>query len=175
MSNSYSEIIEILEDDSKIFDLSEVKSYLRITHDHDDNILRNITAAAIEVAENFTRMHITRKRVFVKLQGNIKHQEVLPHSPALFVEKILYKQNIELPKDKYNIIDSGKAIEFTNPYNLHDIQIFYIVGARDIGLQKSIRQGILMHIASIYDNAGFNCDLSPQIKSLYRPFRKTYL
>ena len=175
MRNNYSEIIEILEDDSAIFDLSEVKNYLRITHNHDDNILRNIIAAAIEVAENFTKTHITRKKIYTKLRGRVKHQITLPHSPALLIEKILYKRDKELSKDKYKIIDSGRVIEFTDTHNLYDIEISYIVGVREIGLPKSIRQGILLHIAAIYDNGGFNCDLPPQAKSLYQPFRRIYL
>ena len=39
----------------EIWSLDEIKNYLRVTHDYDNNLITNLLNASIMMAENFTK------------------------------------------------------------------------------------------------------------------------
>ena len=51
MSITYNPIATYIEN---IWSIDQVKNYLRISHDYDDELLENLLNTAIEYAENFT-------------------------------------------------------------------------------------------------------------------------
>jgi hypothetical protein len=76
----------------------------------------------------------------------------------------------DITKEFDNIQYGSNIVSVPDRYLKKDLEIKYTAGYADI-IPRSISQGILMHIAAMYENAGGGVILSSQIKDLYIPYR----
>ncbi|WP_425363362.1 head-tail connector protein [Candidatus Tisiphia endosymbiont of Hybos culiciformis] len=167
-------IIELIP--QTIWTLIEVKNYMRIEGNYDDELIGGLIDAAITAAENFTKLTIITRRI--EFVCNIKNQQnfQLKYQPIKEITKIALTNNsesIELRSDQY-YLDHDRSLLFLNK-KLENYQLIveYIIGYDKINIPASIKHGILMHIAEMYDRERQNgTSLSTEIKNLYLAYRQ---
>ncbi|WP_375329738.1 head-tail connector protein [Candidatus Tisiphia endosymbiont of Nemotelus uliginosus] len=202
-------IIELIP--QAIWSLVEVKNYMRIEGDYDDDLISSLIDAAIMAAENFTKLTIITRRV--EFVCNIKNQQnfQLKYQPIKELVKIIVSsgefgarsdgvtpisnrratsddvpnfssidytltnnsQSMKLQSDQYYLDHDRSLLCLNKKLENYQLMIEYIVGYDKINIPASIKHGILMHIAEMYDRERQNAtSLSTEIKNLYLAYRQ---
>ncbi len=152
--------------------INEVKNYLRVTDDYDDQLITSLLLTAIDQAEIFTgiSLHKRHMRCLIKKSN---HRLFLKYSPVVRIIKIVRTIN----NNKEDINDCCWNLNSHNSYiDLDDsivnlsLEIDYETGINN-EIPVSIFNGILIHISLMYDNPHNNA-LSNLVKKLYFPYRK---
>ena len=155
----------------EIWPLEEVKNYLRISHKYDDNLIQSLIESATEAAENFTGLSINQRQIECKIQ-NTKSDFTLRYLPILRVEEVfvIKKGRKDKITDKFGYVNiTANRIYLNDDHVDQDIEIEYIAGHKQI--PRTISHGILMHVASMYENSENGTNLNSQIRDLYLPYR----
>jgi uncharacterized phiE125 gp8 family phage protein len=158
--------------DQELFRLPEIKNFLRISHDYDDAWLPNILQGSIEAAENFLRLTLLARRVEIRAENIRQSKFILPLRPIAEILEIKAHKG-EVVTDIRNYKLSDETIKFSNLPAYDYITIIYNSGYLDQSkIPSAIKQGILLHVAEIYDSHGANAALSDEVRKLYQPHRK---
>lgn len=167
-------VIELIP--QRIWTMVDVKNYMRIEGDYDDSLISSLIEAAIVAAENFTKMSIVSRRV--EFVCNINNRKVfnLRYRPITQLVKIIAatgNKRTELQNEQY-FVDVDYSILFLNQrLDEETLLVEYIAGFDQGSVPQSIRHGILMHIAEMYDRERQDTvSLSMEIKNLYLPYRQ---
>lgn len=155
----------------EIWPLDEVKNYLRISHDYDDKLIVSLIDTAIDSAELFTGLSLRTKQIFCKLNHAMKFIR-LKYLPILEIEEIILAGKAEsndVTSEFGDITTNTERLNIPDQYLGKNLEIKYQAGYSEV--PRPIRQGILMHIAAMYENSEDAVILSPQIKDLYAPYR----
>ncbi len=158
---------------AELHTLAEIKNYLRVTHDYDDQLIFNLYQTAIIAAENLLGVSI-----------NVKIITALVDKAAKFI-KLRHTKIIEIKS--VNILDDKGKLDITNSYGSFDsnvnqlqinekyinrnLEIEYVSSFYNNEILPPIKQGILMHIALMYEYSDHNAQITAQIKDLYLPYR----
>ncbi|WP_425360223.1 MULTISPECIES: head-tail connector protein [unclassified Candidatus Tisiphia] len=159
-----------------IWTLVEVKNYMRIEGDYDDDLISSLIDAAIMAAENFTKLTIITRRV--EFVCNIKNQQnfQLKYQPIKELVKITLtnnSQSMKLQSDQYYLDHDRSLLCLNKKLENYQLMVEYIVGYDKMHIPASIKHGILMHIAEMYDRERQNAtSLSTEIKNLYLAYRQ---
>jgi uncharacterized phiE125 gp8 family phage protein len=160
----------------EIISLSELKNYLKIDFDKQDDLLVGLIKTARESAEKILNRHITRKTITQVSVANNLQVIKLVHNSIIQINSITLvdtnKKNILLDKSEYYFDKSNSVclVKFSFSYN--KVTISYDVGYRENSMvPASLKTGMLTHIAAIYDN-GALLESTPKITlDLYQPYR----
>lgn len=148
-----------------ILSLEEVKSYLRISDNLDDNLLTEMIASAINFAENFLDYQIIVKKVSLAT-SNI-NLLILPLKPAFLIAEVKVGENI-LGEKQYNLQDN--ILYFDQKYP--KMKVTYFAGLEDANILPSIiKEALKSHIALMYDRRGETDLFSFDVGNLYKSFR----
>ena len=162
---------------NEIVSIEEVKNYLRITHDYDDNLLNNLILAAIDAAENFLRLCLLQKKILITYQYLSTSTIDLPLSPVIEIEGIvsIYNKKKHLLETKeYDISTNKEKIKLH--FTINALEIRYTAGyAKQNTIPHAIKNGMLLHIAEMYDRQGLASSINTEIINLYYPYRKVIL
>ena len=156
----------------EIWSLEEVKNYLRVSYEYDDQLIVNLMEAAVDSAEKFTGLSLYQRQIVCNIK-NAHNSIRLKYIPVMDIQEVyLLNKN-----DKHKITDSFGYIEtenlrlhFMDGYIGEDIQIEYVAGYNN-NIPRSIQHGILMHIAAMYEHTEDGVNLSSKIRDLYIPYR----
>ncbi|HJD66286.1 MAG TPA: head-tail connector protein [Rickettsia endosymbiont of Bembidion nr. Transversale] len=157
----------------EVWSLEQVKNYMRVEANYDDDLILGLIDAAITAAENFTKLNFISKQI--KFVCNIygKREFLLKYNPVLRILKVTKKfkdQENELTLDDY-IIDQN-ILALTKSLNNEELTVEYISGYDKDNIPHAIKHGIMLHIAEMYDRQAQNCaGLSKEVKNLYLPYR----
>lgn len=158
----------------ELFRLEEVKNYLRISHDYDDIWISEIINCAIAASETFIRKHILPRRIHSKFSRIINYSLELPFWPIISVERItcIYNnQNIICSPENYNLDD--QIVKFKKLSRFEYIIVDYRSGYTNQSLiPAAIKQGMMLHIAQMYDSHSTSAAISDEIQKLYQPYKK---
>ena len=167
-------VVELLP--QQIWSLADVKNYMRIEGDYDDGLISSLIEAAIVAAENFTKMSIISRRV--EFTCNIRNRQEfnLRYRPITQLVKIIVVtagKETTLSNEQY-FLDTDHSILFLNQrFPDEMLLVEYLAGFDQGNIPQSIRHGILMHIAEMYDRERQDAPfLSTEIKNLYLPYRQ---
>ncbi len=159
-----------------IWSLEEVKNYIRIEANYDNELITSLMDAAIIAAENFTNLCLFTRRI--EFTSNIQYQQhfQLKYHPIKSVEKVLLKtqkgEEFQLEDKQYCVDHKRQTLLLTNELNCEEVIVNYISGFDKITTPPSIKHGILMHIAEMYDReSATTVAMSQEIKNLYLPYR----
>lgn len=162
--------------------LSEAKLYLRIDHANEDVLISDLIVAARLTAEHWL------KRSLITQAWKLAYDDYAA-------------ETLSLPMGPVNSITSIMIVNRDNSTQVIDNSVYYLNAAKDtlifdmalIGFRveitystgygnaaavpKAIKQGMLVHIASMYENRGEACEYSipDQTIRLYTPFREICL
>lgn len=158
-------------DINEIRKLDELKNYLRISHDYDDSLIQDLFQAAIEYAENFIGISINTKTILVNI-NNAAREIKLKYPRIVNINSIHVCESGK--KDitgNYGYLDRDtNLIYFNTEYVGKDLAIEFISGYGNARLPSAITQGIIMHLAAMYEH-NFNTEIDYAIKKIYSPYR----
>lgn len=160
----------------KLWEVEEVKNYLRVSSNHDDRLISKIIDAAITAAENFTGLTLLLKRI--KYHCNIKNIKkfYLQYKPATDIIRIAFIKDAreqELTPKQYSIDRQRWCIHLAKTLINEELMMEYIAGFRPELIPPSIKQGILLHVAEMYDRQQTNTNgLSIEVRNLYLSYRQ---
>lgn len=152
-------IINVLtEQDANIIDLAEIKNFLRIDFDDDDNLLKELLKTAVKQCELYISKSLSEKNYKLSVYECTTNTLNLPYPPVISVNSITiidkYNNNIEYTNYLLDTI-SNKIIFRNLPSNFYRIDIIYTSGYTKI--PDDIKQGILFHISKMYeDKVGYS-------------------
>jgi len=164
---------EILEEQLiTAINLNDIKAYLRINYDYDDDFLKTLLTRAICYAEDFLRYNITCKKILFT-STNIKHNYKRLELPALYCKEVIeVKQFIQ----DEEIVINAKDYELTGdrthlwvfiPNKITKLKITYKTEERLL-INKSIQQSILTHVSDMYDHK----ENIGNLQNLYASYRR---
>ena len=160
--------------EQRFITLDSIKNYLRISHDYDDEWIMSLVNATIEAAESFLRSKVLKSDIEVIIEYNSGGAKIaLPVSPVLSVTKITARSNghdTVLHAEDYEL--RSEYIVLGNLPLWHYLKIEYVAGFEDAEIPHMLRQGIMLHIAEMYDNRGTVSSISSEVQKLYQPYRK---
>ena len=162
--------------------VSETKIYLRVDHETEDTLIGDLITSARMSAENWLRRSLIHQSWKLGYDECAPMQLDLPMGPVnslTSVSIIDRDNNTNIVDDACYSLNSAKTmLRFDMPvYGFH-IEILYSTGygAAAANVPAPIRQGMLSHIAAMYDNRGeYNVAIPDQSYSLYLPFREVML
>lgn len=166
MHNYKYKILETSE--QNILSIEDVKKYARISNDNDDKLLLAMINTAILMAENFIKISLVKKTIEIEASNatNIR----LPFIPVVEIIKVIADgEEVDLSDIR---IDSD-ILTLSKHLECKLLNVIYIAGHDDPSLVPApITQGIMLHVASMYDMRGGDASLGDHILAIYRPYRK---
>lgn len=169
-----SEIIEVMP--QNLWRSEEVKNYLRVSHNYDDSLISSLIGAAIIAAENFTGLILTPRRI--KFISNLRNNKIfhLKYKPVNEITKIIFKnfeQELEIRQEQYYLDKVRWVICTERPLIDQELVIEYVAGFREDNIPPPVKNGILLHVAEMYDREqGDISGLPTEVKNLYSSYRQ---
>jgi uncharacterized phiE125 gp8 family phage protein len=158
--------------------LEETKLYLRVTDDAEEVQINDLIVSARMMAEQWT------KRALITQSWKIAYDDYLAECTALPMGPVQSVTSVTIVnKDASTQIVSGSlyylnaakdAVVFQSDVLGFRVEILYVTGYGDAqAVPRPIKQGMLSHIASMYDYRGEQSDsaIPAQTLALYMPYR----
>lgn len=170
--------------------LSEVRDFLKISHQEEDAILTSHIRAATSACESFTGRKLIRQQWQLTLNNWGEGAIQIPLSPILTVDKIEYwNMNIfqEISETNYLLDNTSYQAKilpqptFQWPDPARDVAAIRITVSAGFGegqndVPHDIRQGILHWIAVVYDGNGIaGSQAVIMAEKLWQPYRRVAL
>ena len=172
MNNKKNEVIKVIEsNEDNILNLDYVKNYLRIDNEYDDEFLTEAIKTAVSFCEKTIGKYISNKK--------IKYD----FTQALNTKTISFEKNDE----KYDIDEVESII--INGYNVEETEyqiengeivfnnnitgrIVLVCNIKIEHIESDIKQALLFHIASIYQNKSGLCKVPDASMEIYNMNKK---
>lgn len=172
--------IQLLEQSKESFiHLKRAKQYLRIDHHQDDETIADMIDIALCAAQSYLGMQLKFSLWKLTLYDYLPTVIKLPHPPIIKLESFkLYKHNQEelfLGSQYYSLNQFAEQIKLKTQFSMQRAEIIYRTGYESIWLPAPIRQGMLEHIAKMYDLRGDDQGMPLGAKSLYQPYKRVRL
>lgn len=169
--------IELLEKSkNKIISLKYAKQYLRIDHSNDDEIITDMVDVATEMAANYIARNIQQSKWRMTIYSSLPSLIKLFYGPIIRIDKFkIFRGDNEvyyLNSDQYILDKDNETIHLKRYIFAKKIEIEYYNGFADGQLPASIKQGILEHLARLYDSRGSDQTMPLSSKNLYQPYKK---
>lgn len=166
-------IISILtEENSNIIELSEIKNFLRIDFNDDDNLLKELLKSATKQCELYISQSLSKKTYKFSIYSITNNILKLPYPPIISITSvnIVDKNNNSIEYTNFTLDPISSSLIFKNlPSNFYRVDMTYKSGYSEI--PNDIKQGLLFHISKMYED---KVDYSPIPKaslSIYRNYK----
>lgn len=154
-----------------IWELEEVKNYIRVTHDYDDSMISNLIESATDSAELFTGIHLSPKEIICTVRKADK-MIILKYPPKSDLKTISLIKNDgkEDITEDFGIFNSDfLSISLSKQYWGKNIEIRYEIDYQE-QIPSAIKQAILIHVSYMYES-NESVFLPESVKDLYLPYR----
>ncbi|GEM_PF-5958284 len=151
--------------------LNYVKNYLRIDHDLDDEFLKNAINVACEYAEKSTDKIFGKKTLKLSFFSQKNIDKVEEKNGFKNIKKIVI--NNEEIADNNFYLNNG-ILFFKNSFS-GDISITFEAGIEADEVNANIKQAMLYHIATIYQNKDGNFSVPQASQEIYAKYRRIKL
>ena len=156
--------MKILEDRGyeNILTLDQVKNFLHIKSDIDDNRLHETMTSAVSYASNFLECSIS-ERVYEAVYTNINSTYInLAFGPIINVLEVkILKNNIEyiLPEHLYFFSNKTSLLYIKNTFVHDSIIITYRCALEKSNIYyQELQSKLLLHVKILYQDLANNCD-----------------
>ncbi|MCB2081366.1 MAG: phage head-tail connector protein [Hyphomicrobiales bacterium] len=160
--------------------LSEAKLYLRVDSSDEDSVITRMIATARQAAEHYTR------RSFITQTWTLAYDDYAPAMVALPkgpVQSITSVKTIARDATETVISSSVYTMDAGKNRLLFDadilglvVQITYVAGYGDASsIPEALKQGMLAHIADLYEQRPNYAGLPLTARDLYAPYRSLRL
>lgn len=167
--------IELLEMSKDNFiTLTKAKQYLRIEHDLDNELIEEMLEIAIIAAENYIGLSLKKSLWKLVFCDDLPNQIKFKNNPVNKIISVnLYNANderYELNEDDYIFNKVREELLFKRYYFIKKAEVIYEAGYFELPLP--IKQGVLEHLAKLYDLRGSDQALPISAKSLYQSYKR---
>ena len=172
-------ILNIKEDSTILpIELTTVKNFLKVDFDEDDELIKKMIKTAIIQCETNINKSISKKTFVYSIYEIKNNSLILPYSPINSIEsiKIIYlNQTQSILSDNEYFLDSvGGILNFKNrPSNFYRIDIEYKAGLTS--LNDELIQGLLMHIARMYEDRSGYSPIPLNSLNIYKKYKQVRL
>jgi uncharacterized phiE125 gp8 family phage protein len=163
--------------------LAQAKTYLRIDGTTEDTIITDMIVASRMTAENWLRRSLINQVWKLGYDDMLPESVYLPMGPVNSITSVTIinrdASTQAVNSTGYYLNTAKTALMFDSAPGGFHIEIVYNAGysADASGVPMPIRQGMLSHIASMYDSRGEQEQnaIPEQTLSLFAPFREVML
>jgi len=160
--------------------LAEAKLFLRVDGADEDSLITDMIAAVREAAEAYLHKSLITQSWGVRFESYAPTCAALSHGPVQSITdvKSIDKSGMETVIDSgiYHISAARRAIHCGSVELGHEVRSHYDTGYGDaVDVPEAIRQGMLMHLASLYENRIEGAELPVTAMALYKPYREMRL
>jgi uncharacterized phiE125 gp8 family phage protein len=178
-SMHYPALKRVVSPETEPLSLTDAKLFLRIDHDNEDSLIEKLIVAAREAAENYLRRSLIDQSWQLEIKG-VPCAVELPRGPVQSITSVVARADngVETTLDSscYSLNMLRGTVTLRNLPSVSALVITYTAGFGAAGdVPHAIRQGMLMHIASLYDAREAAQGLSSELISLYAPYREIRL
>lgn len=161
----------------------ETKLYLRIDHDTEDSYIGDLIVSARMTAENWLRRSLITQSWKLGYDDFLPACVNMPMGPVTAISDVtvVNRDNTTdtVSSSLYALNAAKNQLNFDAPVAGFHIEIRYGAGYGSDGsdVPAPIRQGMLCHIASLYENRGESgaIPIPEQVFALYTPYREVLL
>lgn len=163
--------------------LAQAKTYLRIDGTTEDSAVTDMIVAARMTAENWLRRSLINQVWKLAYDDTLPEVVYLPMGPVNSVTSVTVINRDSstqlVDSSRYYLNSARTALMFDSTPSGFQIEIIYNAGyGNDVSaVPMPIRQGILSHIASMYESRGEpeQSGIPEQTLNLYAPYREVML
>ena len=158
----------------KFLNLADIKNYLRVQHDEDDILIQSQINAATEYAEKFLSIHLVKKDIEIQYNGSIPYIFKIAVYPIKKFGSLRYR----LGAEEYEL-KQGEDFEFNHFVEQVSMrkkyQADFFCVDLEVGLDEyvpyNITQGIMKHIAKLYNNSPLD-QVFQEVTPFYQSYRR---
>jgi len=159
--------------------LIEAKLYLRVDHANEDTLVSDLITASRMMAEGWLSRSLMPQSWKLAYDDGIAECIALPMGPVTGITSVTVFASdgtSQAINASYYWLNAAKNALVMNSALLgFRVEIIYATGYASAGdIPRPIRQGMLAHIAAMYDNRG-DAALPDQAAILYAPYREVRL
>ncbi|MCE3233043.1 MAG: hypothetical protein K0R98_1300 [Rickettsiaceae bacterium] len=157
--------------------LSEAKDYLKVTGSGDDTLITNLIKSVRETAEKFMKISLINQSWKISYDQYTPSEVKLLMGPVQTVTSVTaYDRGGEgavISSDTYYLSSGKQRLIFDVNIVSQHIEIIYLCGygVSSSYIPSPIKQGMLAHIAAIYDGREGSNTIPAQSKALYGPYK----
>lgn len=157
--------------------LTETKNYLRVSGSDEDTLITELIKAVRQAAENFLNSALITQTWNIRFDRYAPSEAKLPFGPVQSVEGVFLidetGSETELSSSAYRLTAGNDKVQFNVTPVAHQVEVTYVTGYGNSGsdVPSPIKQGMLSHIAAIYEGRSGASALPEQSLQLYSPFR----
>ncbi len=157
--------------------LAEVKIFLRLVLDDEDAMLQGLIRCAREAAEEYLRRSLIHQQWRYLRRGAVSDGVELPMGPVVSVSQVVahYRDGTEAlqSSDTYRLAADGQRLLLDTAIMADGLEVRYLAGfgasAEDIPMP--IRQGMLLHVQTMYEGRESGNNRWALYQGLYAPYR----
>lgn len=156
--------------------LEEVKCFLRLHHDREDEVIRNLIRVAMDWVEECTGKTLLKKRLEYTHHNNLVF---LPCGPVRRILSVRTRLRALVEGTDYKILNRShtKAIEIPFRWRRQSITVTYEAGFGE-GPEEvplTLRQAVLSTVAYLYENRDAKLPLHPPVDPWIAYYRELML
>lgn len=161
--------------------LADTKLFLRVDSNSEDTLITDMIIAARMEAEQFLRRALITQTWKLAFDEYLDQQVQLPVTPVIAITSInaFDRAGVSqlIDSDVYYLSATKDVLTIDTIIFSHRVEVLFSAGyGADSDVPAPIRQGMLHHIAGMYDVRGFESVFMPEItQRLYMPFREVRL
>ncbi len=160
--------------------LAEAKSYLRVDSSADDAVITAMLSAVREHAEQYLRRSLMPQSWKLVYDDYLPQEVLLPMGPVItvtHVKLIALDGSPTLVSDAvYRLNAARTSLLIDEVLFASQVEIAYEAGYEDAGtIPAPLKQGMLAHLAELYDGKNLGTVLPDAARALYAPYRELRL
>lgn len=152
----------------KFITIEEAKSFLKVSHNEDDQFIRNCIAIAVETAESFLHCYLCTKSI--EFITEVDQQEII-----MPVTPIKHIGGVKTSSVTYDIKDlcyiGVDKISIILPQEVKGKTVFTYQTDCSL-LSSSLKHALMSHVEILYEKRVLNKEELDQILSFYKPHRR---
>lgn len=182
MSSDYlhRSLLRVVEPATEPLTLAETKLYLRVDGTSEDTLITDLIVAVRIAAEEYLRLSLIEQTWKLTFEDYIDSSILLPRGPVVSISGVTLIDReggaTIVNSDLYELSADRRYLALESDFYAHRIEIEYICGYDDASsVPAPIRQGMLAHMATLFDGRETGASLPPATIQFYQPFREILL
>lgn len=155
--------------------LAEAKLYLKVEHHEEDSLIEGMITAVRQAAEEYLRKSLITQGWTLTYEDYAPSVTPLPRGPVASITHVKIRDrlgNVATVSGNYYHLNAARtALHFNSVVLGNEVEIAYTAGYGGAGdVPQPIRQGMLRHLAALYDNRTGGVSLPSGTTALYAPY-----
>jgi uncharacterized phiE125 gp8 family phage protein len=161
--------------------LAQAKLFLRVEHTLEDSLITQFISAAREAAEQIMGKSLITQSQRLYVTGVKDADLCLPRAPVQSIQTIAAEDDSgsrkTLDSSTYRLLSGRNIVQFNALPSANTLIVTYVAGYGDTPetVPNLIRQGILNHVAALYETRESGATMTDVVRAFYPPFREVRL